>query len=276
MNYHQYFFECITEQQKEILIALLSDAGCEGFEEDDKKLYAYSPEEITTPTINKILEQVPVVYSQKVIKEENWNALWESGFNPVTVFYPDSDKKFTSIRADFHPPDTTAQFDILINPKMSFGTGHHATTYGMVQSMSTLDFKNKDVIDFGTGTGILSILAEKRGATHVIAIDHDDLCIQNAFENFNRNECKNIRLIKDKILIPVIKADIILANINLNVIIENIESILSVCKPQTTILLSGIYLEDAITVNTILKKYAQSASVVYKNNNWIVLQIIYT
>jgi ribosomal protein L11 methyltransferase len=151
---------------------------------------------------------------------------------------------FVAIRADFHEPIKNVQHEIIITPKMSFGTGHHATTGLMMQQMRQINFRNKSVFDFGTGTGILSILAEKLGANNIVAVDIDDWSIANAEENFYRNTCKRIQLLKTDSLPGNQQFDIILANINKNVLIENILSLATQLSAKGSLLLSGLLTTD--------------------------------
>ncbi len=135
--------------------------------------------------LNDLTSSLQLSFSKTIIEETNWNQVWESNFDPVIV------DDFVAVRAHFHEPIKNVQHEIVITPKMSFGTGHHATTYMMMQQMRELDFAGKNVFDFGTGTGVLAILAEKLGAQKVIAIDNDDWSIENADENVKRNNCTN-------------------------------------------------------------------------------------
>src|SRR5689334_11761207 len=177
-KYLRLHFTGINAEQSEILIAELSDAGYEGFEEGLNELKAYIPNENWNEAeLIEVAERVGASWSKELIEETNWNQVWESNFQPVTV------DEFVSIRAHFHEPVKGVKHEIIITPKMSFGTGHHATTSMMVRMMSQIDFHQKKVLDFGTGTGILAILAEKLGASEVVAIDNDDWSIENAREN---------------------------------------------------------------------------------------------
>jgi ribosomal protein L11 methyltransferase len=148
------------------------------------------------------------------------------------------------IRAAFHQQVPHVKHEIIITPKMSFGTGHHATTYMMIEQMEALDFTGKSVADFGTGTGVLAILAEKLGAISIDAIDNDDWSIENSIENVAANNCSNINLIKDTSIPTGLVYDIILANINLHVILANSQAIQAACKKGTQLLLSGFIKSD--------------------------------
>src|SRR5450432_2206440 len=183
----EYKISVTSEAIKEMLIALLSSEAANGFEEEKDVLKVFFlVGDCDEFSIEKIIKQNDLNYFKSIIKEENWNAMWESDFKPVTI------GKFCRIRASFHEPGKNVEHDIIITPKMSFGTGHHPTTQLMIEAMEKLEIKEKSVFDFGTGTGILSILADKSGAGNITAIDNDEWSINNAFENFNLNNCHKI------------------------------------------------------------------------------------
>lgn len=239
MNYFKFEFDTASPEKTEILLALLADAGFDGFEEEDNQLKAYIREEdFNLNELDSILTIILAPYSKSVIREENWNAKWESDYEPVIV------NDFVAVRASFHQPIQGVKHEIIVTPKMSFGTGHHATTYLMMEQMQTIDFKNKTVFDFGTGTGILAILAEKMGAAEVVAIDNDDWSIDNAKENIEMNGCKNILIEKADTIMRGKKNDIVLANINLNVISANLASIAGITGIGSAVLLSGFHASD--------------------------------
>jgi ribosomal protein L11 methyltransferase len=186
-----------------------------------------------------IFNQYNITYSKSVIKEQNWNALWESNFEPVRV------GDFVGIRAHFHPEfEQAVEYDIKITPKMSFGTGHHPTTFSVMQLMQNIDFKDKTVYDFGTGTGILAILAEKLGAIKVLAVDNDDWCIENAIENIQNNTSKVIRIEKVESALQKDQFDIVLANVNRHIIVANMDELSLTSKQDGILVLSGLLLED--------------------------------
>jgi ribosomal protein L11 methyltransferase len=156
----------VPEPEQEILIAQLISLNASGFEQTDTHLLAYFEEEaFPSYDVHELLKKFP--YHITTVGEQNWNAAWEKSFEPVVV------ENFCAVRAHFHQPIQGVAHEIVITPKMSFGTGHHATTYMMLEQMQQLDFSGKTVLDFGTGTGILAILAEKRGAEHITAMDND-------------------------------------------------------------------------------------------------------
>lgn len=273
MNYFEFCFEHLDDQQREILIAQLSSIHFEGFEENDHQLKAFIKEsEFSEDLFNNLIEVNDIKYSKLIVKEKNWNEAWESDFMPVSVMLPGATPVFAYIRADFHSPLPSALHDIIITPKMSFGTGHHATTFQMMEEMSSIDFLNKVVIDFGTGTGLLSILAEKLGAKSIVAIDYDDWSINNAKENIENNNCTNIQLIKnDTCIINSGMADVILANINLNVILDNLISIKNCAANNAIVVFSGILVDDFPIISEKLTENAFNIIKTSNKDNWLVM-----
>ena len=238
-SYVHLIVHVTSQPQKDLLLARLSQLIFEGFEEKENELHAFvSKQDFNELEVKNLLDELKLQYATSILPSQNWNALWESNFDPVTV------DDFCTIRADFHAEDKRVEHEVIITPKMSFGTGHHATTYLMVQQMRELDFKHKNVADFGTGTGILAILAEKLGSSSVWAIDHDDWSIENAKENKERNNCIRINIQKAEIFSTLDKFDIILANINKNVILDNLEGLFLGLNLGGKLLLSGLLKED--------------------------------
>ena len=269
-------FTDIDETKTEIIIALLSDIGFEGFQEENNLLKALIPiHQFDESLFNSIIEKDLLKYSKSIIKEQNWNEKWETDFEPVLVNHPTTSKPFVFIRASFHNENNSFEYNIEVTPKMSFGTGHHATTYLMVANMSGIDFKNKTVIDFGTGTGVLAILAEKMGAKSVLAIDNDEWSINNAKENIEVNNCKNITILQAETIPKGNKADVILANINLNIIKENITAIKDAASNETIFLFSGIMLHDEHKILEELTNAGMNINNVFRKENWLsVLAVI--
>ena len=266
MNYLQIEFEIENAVESEILIALLSQTGFESFEEADNSLKAFIKEEgFIEDSLEDILKIVPVNYAITVIPQQNWNAQWESSFEPIVV------NDFVAIRAGFHQPIQHVKHEIIITPKMSFGTGHHATTYMMIGQMEDLDFKNKTIVDFGTGTGVLAILAEKMGADTIDAIDYDEWSIENSMENVAANNCSRINLIKAETINTRKVYDIILANINLHVILNNFSVIKSSCKNGTLILLSGFIKTDEAAMQKALTVNKVNVLKIIQNGEWICI-----
>ncbi len=238
--YKEIAFAPLKTEESDILVALLSSIGYDGFEYLKQQLNAYIPaQNFSEVALANLLESIPFAkYSERTIEEENWNAIWEASFDPVVV------DDFVAVRAAFHAPQAGILHDIIITPKMSFGTGHHATTALMIQLMKNLEVPGKRVLDFGTGTGVLAILANKLGARKITAIDNDKWSLENANENFLLNGCENIKLTEATSLLDAETADIVLANINLNVLKENLMHFLTILKSGGEILFSGLLEND--------------------------------
>lgn len=272
MNYLQFDFVTEDEPVKEILMAFLAQSGFEGFEDEGRLLKAFIKEnEFIEDRFEEIFKVIPATYTRTIIEPQNWNAQWESSFEPIIVNDFVLGSPWVCIRAGFHQPVSSVKHEIIITPKMSFGTGHHATTYLMIEQMANIDFKDKTVVDFGTGTGILSVLAEKMGAVAIDAIDNDEWSIENAKENLAANNCSHIKLHKADIISTGRKYDIILANINLNVISQNLPSITSSGVTGTLILLSGFFTNDADTLAAELKANKIIVTNRKQKGEWICL-----
>ena len=247
-NYLQIEIQIVNFETADILVADLSEIGFYAFQQEENKLLAYIKEkDFDEEKVKKVLPDNQN-YIKNIIEDKNWNQQWESDFQPVII------KDFAAIRADFHKPIKNVRHDIIITPKMSFGTGHHATTFLMVELMETISFEEKSVLDFGTGTGVLAILAEKLGAQKVMAIDNDEWSINNTLENINANGCKNILVEKRENLEGMAGVDIILANINLNVLSQFSSSIKKLMQPRSFLLVSGFLVKDDDRIQTIFDK----------------------
>jgi ribosomal protein L11 methyltransferase len=247
----------------------------EGFEEEGDLLKAYVSSNLYDQNELKTLAaKHNLSFSITEIENKNWNQLWESKFDPVIIDDASHKAPWVAIRADFHKPIKNVEHEIIITPKMSFGTGHHATTFMMIKMMSEINFTGKVVLDFGTGTGILAILSEKLGASKIVAIDNDDQSIRNASENFSSNNCTKIQLLEASSAEGDNQFDVILANIIKTVIKNNLQAFVKQLTPGGVILLSGLLeddeqeiLEVSMKNNLILKKKI-------KARNWICLQMI--
>ena len=265
MNSIQISIEA-KEEQQEVLISQLSDLGADGFEQTDNYLIAYFNENnFKSYDINQLLKGLRFI--TMTIEEKNWNEEWETNFQPVIVH------QFCAIRAEFHKPIKDVHHEIIITPKMSFGTGHHATTYMMIEQMQDIDFTNKTVFDFGTGTGILSILAEKMGASQITAIDIDGWSIANARDNFETNRCSKISL-NLSAQIPYGLFDIILANINRNVIVSYLPQLARALKENSLVLLSGLLVCDLQDIVEAFKEEKIKLIRQTERNNWVSLLLI--
>lgn len=266
-QYIQIEFQNVSTEQSDLLLAELNMIGFDGFEENENCLKAFIPStDFDEAAVKEIAEKNVVTFTKSEIEETNWNAVWESSFQPVIV------DDFVGIRADFHEPIAGVEYEIVITPKMSFGTGHHATTYMMIQQMREIDFTGKTVFDFGTGTGILSILAEKLGAEKILAIDYDEWSIANTAENLERNNCTKSKLKKADNAQGEEQYGIILANINKNVILDNFSSLVKQVEAGGTLLLSGLLIDDEKDILSQASKYPLIFNGKSTRNNWISLR----
>ncbi|MFT4684294.1 MAG: ribosomal protein L11 methyltransferase [Flavobacteriales bacterium] len=213
-------------------------------------------------------KEFSIEYSQKEIEQTNWNAEWEKNFNPIQV------EGLVSIRAPFHD-NPNLEYDIVIEPKMSFGTGHHETTHMMVQHLIDLDLENKNALDMGCGTGILAIFAEMKGASPIDAIDIDNWCYQNSIENVERNNCKSISVFEgDSSLLINKKYDLIIANINRNILLADMQTFTNCLNEDGVLLLSGFYEEDIPVIDAEVSKYQLKLEKVIERNNWVALKYV--
>ncbi|MEY3737753.1 MAG: hypothetical protein RL544_531 [Bacteroidota bacterium] len=266
----QVSIEVADEAVKDMMIAELADLGFDGFEETETGLFSYIDSakfnvEVTSG-LEDLVSRYSAVYTSAAIDKQNWNALWESNFEPVLV------DDFVGVRANFHAPfNGQVEHDIIITPKMSFGTGHHGTTYSVMQLMRGIDFTNKTVFDFGTGTGLLAILAHKLGASYVLGVDNDDWCIENASENIEVNNVQSIDIEKVNDANLNKKFNIIIANINKNIILDNLAFLAEAALPGGTVLLSGLLTEDEPEIEAACLELGWKHQETRTRNNWIAL-----
>lgn len=239
MSTWQFFFPQ-RPQRSELLLAWLEDFPFDAFQESEAGLFAYlatgaDPDEVET-RLAQLPEGIGIPYQKELLPAQNWNALWESNFNPVLV------EEFCGIRATFHPPFENVRHELIIQPKMAFGTGHHETTFMMVGLMEKLPFEGREVFDFGCGTGILAILAAKLGAVTVDAVDIEAAAVENTLENAGVNQTSDqIKVFHgDLDAVPFRIYDFILANINRNVILGTLPALYQRLRDGGTLLISGI------------------------------------
>ena len=295
-EYIQIAFDFQNQDQFELLVAQLSNLGFDGFNEEEAatginngvgmssilgttaglgagaghcKTFILASDYVDNNieiNLNNLFNQYDLTYSKSIIKEENWNAIWESNFEPVRV------DDFVGIRAHFHPHfEPPVQFEMNITPKMSFGTGHHGTTYTVMQMMQELDFMEKTVYDFGTGTGILAILAEKLGASYVLGVDNDDWCIENAIENIQNNYSKKVEIKKVATAAQPIIFDILLANVNRHIIEANIDDLTASSGKYSQLILSGLLVADEVDILHLAKEKGWNYLKSKQKNGWISL-----
>ncbi len=246
----------------EIMMAELAELGFESFVETDDGLDAYIQEDIFNDLdIKKMLEnyaeRTPISYTFKQIAKQNWNEEWEKNFQPISI------GNDIYVRADFHEAQPDCLYEIIITPKMSFGTGHHETTSMVMEHQLTISHQNKKVLDVGTGTGILAVLASKLGATHISAFDIDEWSVENTIENIALNNANNISVrlgtIEDE---PMEKYEIVLANINRNILLQQIPAYATFMTDGASLVISGFYETDIADIQAVaesvgLKKVAQ-------------------
>ena len=255
----------------EMLIAQLGHIGFESFVENERGVIAYIQKKDWNS--NKVEDlyllnsnEFDITFKYSEIEQTNWNKEWEKNFNPIQV------NGQVSIRAPFHE-NPSLNFDIVIEPKMSFGTGHHETTHMMVQHLLALDLKNKKVLDMGCGTGILAIFAEMKGAQPTDAIDIDSWCYQNSLENVQRNGCKYITVLEgDSSLLKGKEYDVVIANINRNILLSDMKIYTDCLREKGVLLLSGFYKEDISIIESEVIKHGLVLDKMIQKNNWVALK----
>ena len=261
------------EPATEILIAELGNLNFESFVETEEGLTAYiQKEDWHTNILDEVFilqsKEFNIVAEYSEIAQTNWNAEWEKNFNPIIV------DDLVSIRAPFHN-NPNVKYDIVIEPKMSFGTGHHETTHMMVQHLLQLKLENKKVLDMGCGTGILAIFAEMKGAKPIDAIDIDNWCYLNSIENAERNNCNSISVYEgDASLLNNKNYDVIIANINRNILLNDIKIYANCLSSGGILLLSGFYKEDFTIINKEAENQNLKLDGELTKNNWMSLKFV--
>jgi ribosomal protein L11 methyltransferase len=257
----------------EILIAELGDAGFESFVETETGVNAYIQKEEWNVNILDGIQILnsdgfTIAFDFNEIEYTNWNQEWEKNFNPIVI------DDLVTVRAPFHDKPTT-KYDLIIEPKMSFGTGHNETTQMMIQHILKNDFKNKSVLDMGCGTGVLAILAEKVGALKLDAIDIDNWCYQNSLENVERNNCKHISVYEgDVALLEGKKYHSIIANINRNILLADISAYAKCLNENGSLFLSGFYKADISLIEVECKKNNLELVETMERGSWVSLKFI--
>ena len=261
------------ELGSEILIAELGEKPFESFIETDFGIVAYIQKEFWAANLLEDIyimnsPEFTISYKIEEIDQVNWNEEWEKNFDPIDV-----DGK-CHVRAPFHPK-TNAEFDIIIEPKMSFGTGHHETTHMMIQHLLETDVTNLKTLDMGCGTAILAILAEMKGAKPIEAVDIDNWCYLNSIENAERNNCVEITVYEgDAALLKDKKYDLIIANINRNILLNDMQSYVDCLNPNGILLLSGFYTEDIPFIEESCAHKGLKFVKKFERNNWVSLKYL--
>lgn len=254
-----------------ILIGLLSQYPFESFEEQEDQMLAYIADDnhqsLDDKAVSGLKRFLPFQFEFNKVENKNWNEAWEASFKPVEI------DQFCRIRADFHEYKEGFEHEICINPRMAFGTGHHETTFMMIQMMKAIDFSGCKVLDYGCGTGVLAILSEKLGAANILAIDYDPESVANTIDNAqinkaNKLESKHAELSE----LEVEPYDVILANINRQVLLDNAERLKERLTPNGILLLSGILETDK---DLVVSKYTECGFTLVsekKKGEWLCLQ----
>ena len=257
MTYIEVVFSLTSNQDyhQDLLINALAEAGFDTFEETESGFNAYIrsddfDEETLKEAVDSLGPEVSVSYQVKEIRQENWNQVWESNFSPISI----GGKVY--VRATFHDPKPECPYEIVIDPKMAFGTGHHQTTAAVMELMLSEDFEGKTVLDMGCGTGILAILANKLGAGDVVAIDNDEVCYNSTIENSALNTAEVVEAIwgSDE-SIPEKVFDIVLANINRNILLQQIQAYARVLSDSGSLIISGFFTQDFEMLSSEAEKY---------------------
>ncbi|EDM45184.1 ribosomal protein L11 methyltransferase [unidentified eubacterium SCB49] len=273
--YIEYDFKVSPLQPgNEILIAELGNVGFESFVENEEGVKAYiQKEEWSSDILEGIFilgsDEFEITFQKTEIDQVNWNAEWEKNFTPIVV------DDVCAVRATFHEP-FQVPYEIVIEPKMSFGTGHHETTHMMIQHILDEEYTGKKVLDMGCGTAILAILAEMKGAVELDAIDIDPWCVENSEENVDRNNCKAISTILGGAdVIPEVKYDTIIANINRNILLADMNVYVSRLKTGGSLFLSGFYTEDLPIITDCCNKLGGSFVSNKERNNWVAAKFVF-
>ncbi len=257
---------------REVMIAQMGILGFESFIDTSIGFKAYIPEsdfrekdfiQIDVFEVNG----VKIDFQSKTIVPQNWNHQWEKNFSSIRV------GGRCVVRADFHVPEEAA-YELVITPKMSFGTGHHETTQLMISFLLDLDCENKTVLDMGTGTGVLAILAEKRGASNILAVDNDPWCLENTQENLKLNDCYKITTEFNSSVPKQRSCDMVLANINRNILLEQIEDYAQILSPGGVLLMSGFYVEDLVKIRNTCEGAGFRFILNFEKNKWVATYFI--
>ncbi|HUH50591.1 MAG TPA: 50S ribosomal protein L11 methyltransferase [Flavobacterium sp.] len=257
----------------DILLAELEDTAFESFEETENGLSAYVQQSLLTDAILagvSILDnpEFSISYEIEKIETVNWNEEWEKNFSPIQV------REDCYIRAPFHETKN-AKYEIVIEPKMSFGTGHHQTTHMMLEHLLDTDLANKKTLDMGCGTAVLAILAEMKGAKQIDAIDIDNWCYLNSLENVERNNCSQIAVYEgDVSLLEDKKYDVIIANINRNILLNDMQAYAACLDKGGLLFLSGFYQEDIPVIDQSCVNNGLKLEKQLQKDNWVALKYI--
>lgn len=272
MQYLEYTFTMpVSDMQHDAFSVMLCDLGFDSFMDDDHTFKAYCPvDQRDDSAVEELLQQNfanITLINVEPLPDKDWNEEWEASYKPVVV------NEKCRVRAPFHQPDNSFEYDLVIEPKMSFGTANHETTAQIMQLMMETDFKGKTVLDMGSGTAVLAIFAKKLGAGRVVAIDNDEWAYNNAFTNVALNGCNDIEIILgDANSIPDMRFDIVLANINRNILVRDMKYYVQVMDKGASIFFSGFYVADL----GIITQEAKNVGLAYRRhiakNDWVAAE----
>jgi len=273
MDYWEYSLK-IAEDQRDIILAFLSEWPFDSFQETEEGLNAYLPasakDQVPEKAIDALASRFGGSLAVRKLPFVNWNETWESNFHPIVI------DQFCAIRADFHQPIKEVKHEIVINPKMAFGTGHHDTTWMMMNAMRGHDLSRKKVLDYGCGTGILAILAARMGATMIDAVDIELPAYENALENVQINNAFNVQVFHGNLdVILDNRFDFILANINRNVILATLPALHNKLNKGGILLISGILHQDEPVILTAAEKAGFTVDEKFYRNEWCCFQLFW-
>ena len=274
MKTFEYTFTAPSSDiQHDMLTTMLAEIGFDSFMDEDRSLKAYcSADSRDDIAVEHLLDEPPFsdirLLKVEEMPDKDWNELWEASYQPVVV------NERCRVRAPFHDPDPNFEYDLVIEPKMSFGTANHETTAQIIQLMLETDFKGKEVLDMGSGTAVLAILAKKLDAAHTVAIDNDEWAYRNAFTNCELNGISDIEIVLGDASAIHGSFDVVLANINRNILLRDMQHYVAAMRPDAHIFFSGFYTEDL----ECIKAEAQRLGLRYcrhlSRNNWVAAEFI--
>ena len=274
MKTFEYTFTAPSSDiQHDMLTTMLAEIGFDSFMDEDRCLKAYCSAEYRNDIAVEDLLSDPAFFDVHLLKVEempdkDWNELWEASYQPVVV------NERCRVRAPFHDPDPSFEFDLVIEPKMSFGTANHETTAQIIQLMLETDFKGKEVLDMGSGTAVLAILAKKLGAAHTVAIDNDEWAYRNAFTNIELNGISDIEIVHGDALAIKGQFDVVLANINRNILLRDMHYYVAAMKPDAHIFFSGFYTEDLDSIKAEAERLGLRYRRHLSRNNWVAAEFV--
>jgi len=272
MRTFEYTFTSPSSDIKhDMLVTMLADMGFDSFMDEGHLLKAYCSADARDDEAVAQLLTVPAFHDIQLLNvaempDKDWNEVWEASYQPVVV------NERCRVRAPFHAPDPSFEFDLVIEPKMSFGTANHETTAQIIQLMLETDFQGKDVLDMGSGTAVLAILAKKLGAARTVAIDNDEWAYRNAFTNCELNGISDIEIVLGDALAIQGQYDVVLANINRNILLRDMHYYVAAMRPDAHIFFSGFYTEDLESIKMEAERLGLRYCRHLSRNNWVAAE----